>query len=112
MPLTDVNRSVVKYGLKKLNSSKRPGIRAIFESSKIENIGTYEINYVIAPRINAMGRLAQGIDSLRLLCTTKLDRAKELSRKATAIRKMLAEASIDITENKAIEICAGKKKIH
>lgn len=79
MPLTDVNRSIVKYGLKNLNSSKRPGIRAILESSKVSEIGTYEINYIIAPRLNAMGRLAQGIDSLRLLCTTKMERAKELS---------------------------------
>jgi single-stranded-DNA-specific exonuclease len=79
MPLIGVNRSIVKYGLESLNSTKRPGLRAIFENSKIENIGTYEINYIIAPRINAMGRLAQGIDSLRLLCTTKLSRARELS---------------------------------
>ena len=79
MPLIGINRSIVKYGLESLNSTKRPGLRAIFENSKIENIGTYEINYIIAPRINAMGRLAQGIDSLRLLCTTKLSRARELS---------------------------------
>jgi single-stranded-DNA-specific exonuclease len=79
MPLMGINRSIVKYGLEKLNSTKRPGLRAILESSKVENVGTYEINYIIAPRINAMGRLAQGIDSLRLLCTTKLSRAKELS---------------------------------
>jgi single-stranded-DNA-specific exonuclease len=46
----------------------------------VENVGTYEINYIIAPRINAMGRLAQGIDSLRLLCTNRSDRAHELSK--------------------------------
>lgn len=80
MPLIGVNRSIVKYGLEKLSSTKRPGLRAIFDSSKIKNVGAYEINYIIAPRINAMGRLAQGIDSLRLLCTTRTEKAAELSK--------------------------------
>ena len=79
MPLVGVNRSIVKYGLIQLNKTKRPGLRAILDSSKIESVGTYEINYIIAPRLNAMGRLAQGIDSLRLLCTKNLSKAKELS---------------------------------
>jgi single-stranded-DNA-specific exonuclease len=80
MPLTGVNRSIVKYGLERLNKTNRPGLSALFKDAKIENIGTYEVNYMIAPRINAMGRLAQGIDSLRLLCTKRTDRALELSK--------------------------------
>jgi single-stranded-DNA-specific exonuclease len=79
LPLIGINRSIVKYGLEALNKTKRPGLRAILESSKVENVGTYEINYIIAPRINAMGRLANGLDSLRLLCTTSLEKAKTLS---------------------------------
>jgi len=79
LPLIGINRSIVKYGLEELNHTKRPGLREILESSKIETVGTYEINYIIAPRLNAMGRLASGLDSLRLLCTTNLEKAKTLS---------------------------------
>lgn len=79
MSLIGINRSIVKNGLLALNHTKRPGLRAILESSKVEKVGTYEINYIIAPRINAMGRLYQGIDSLRLLCTTNLEKSKKLS---------------------------------
>lgn len=76
LPLTGVNRSIVKYGLSELNKTKRPGLLALFKESGIEkdngqsvSIGTYEVGYIIAPRINAMGRLKHGIESLRLLCT-------------------------------------------
>lgn len=74
LPLVDVNRSIVKYGLSDLNITKRPGLLALFKEAGIEEIGTYEIGYIIAPRINAMGRLKNGLESLRLLCTK--DRAK------------------------------------
>ncbi|MEK7550696.1 MAG: single-stranded-DNA-specific exonuclease RecJ [Patescibacteria group bacterium] len=79
MPLIGVNRSIVKYGLEDLNHTNRIGLQTLFKDSKVEKIGTYEVNYIIAPRINAMGRVANGLDSLRLLCTKKLDKAKELS---------------------------------
>lgn len=80
MPLVGVNRSIVRYGLQELNKTNRVGLKTLFADSKIESIGTYEINYMIAPRINAMGRLAHGVDSLRLLCTKRQDKAGELSK--------------------------------
>lgn len=69
LPLVGVNRSVVKYGLTELNKTKRPGLLALFKEAGIENVGTYEVGYIIAPRINAAGRLKHGLESLRLLCT-------------------------------------------
>ncbi|HTK03170.1 MAG TPA: single-stranded-DNA-specific exonuclease RecJ [Alphaproteobacteria bacterium] len=80
MPLVKINRSIVKYGLQELNKTKRLGLKMLFADAKIEEIGTYEVNYIIAPRLNAMGRLAKGIDSLRLLCTKKDAKAQEFSK--------------------------------
>jgi single-stranded-DNA-specific exonuclease len=89
MPLIGPSRSFVKYGLEKLNKTKRPGLLALFEEARIGKmgpvprslgeVGTYEINYMIAPRLNAMGRLVHGIDSLRLLCTKNSKQGKELA---------------------------------
>jgi single-stranded-DNA-specific exonuclease len=81
MPLVGVNRSLVKYGLEKLNTTTRPGLNALYGISGITkgNIGVYEINYVIAPRLNAMGRLEQAMESLRLLCTKNKTRAYKLA---------------------------------
>ena len=79
--LVGVNRSFVKHGLVSLNETTRVGLLELFKNAKIEvgNITTYSINFVIAPRINAMGRLSHAIDSLRLLCTRKQESAMKLA---------------------------------
>jgi len=116
LPLIGVNRSIVKYGLEKLNRTKRPGLLALFKESGLEkdgtplkNIGTYEVGYIIAPRINAMGRLKHGLESLRLLCTkdrkkafdiaeniggTNLERQKIVERVVILARKNVTEEKI------------------
>lgn len=75
------NRSIAKYGLEVLRKTSRPGLLSLFEEAQIEKekIGTYEVGFIIAPRINAMGRLTNAIDSLRLLCTKDRKRARELA---------------------------------
>jgi single-stranded-DNA-specific exonuclease len=80
LPLTGINRSIVKYGLVELNKTKRPGLLALFKEAGIENIGVYEVGYIIAPRINAMGRLKHGLESLRLLCTKDKTKAFEIAK--------------------------------
>lgn len=83
MPLLNENRSFALHGIKQLQDTVRPGLRKLFQDAGIvpENIGGYEIGYLIAPRLNAMGRLAEGMDSLRLLCTRSPKNAIELSKK-------------------------------
>jgi single-stranded-DNA-specific exonuclease len=81
VPLFGANRTFVKYGLLALRKTRRPGIIALLDKSKIkkENLGVYEIGHIIAPRLNAMGRLSSAMDSLRLICTTNKERAEKLS---------------------------------
>lgn len=79
--LLGVNRSIVKFGLTALRQTQRIGLLELFKEASVErnSIGTYSINFVIAPRINAMGRLKHAIDSLRLLCTRSESSAQELA---------------------------------
>ena len=81
VPLIGPNRSFAKWGLQKLNETKRPGLLSLFKEAALKDgeIGTYEVGYVIAPRINAMGRIEHGIDSLRILCTKSTKRSVELA---------------------------------
>ena len=113
LPLIGVNRSIVKYGLEKLNRTKRPGLLALFKESGLEtentplkNIGTYEVGYIIAPRINAMGRLKHGLESLRLLCTKDrvkaFDIAKNIGGTNTERQKMV-EKVVTIALSEAAE---------
>lgn len=88
MPLLKVNRSLVKYGLKELSKTKRVGLQALFKDSKVENVGVYDVGFIIAPRINAMGRLASATDSLRFLCTRD-------PKKASDLNKLLNETNIE-----------------
>jgi single-stranded-DNA-specific exonuclease len=62
----------------------------IYRGSRIDpnTIGTYEVNYIIAPRINAMGRIEHGIDSLRMLCTTSRQNAVELANKLGRVNQL------------------------
>jgi len=80
LPLTGINHSIVKFGLIELNNTKRPGLIALREESKLKEIGTYEVGFIIAPRINSMGRLKHGLESLRLLCTRDLIKAKIIAK--------------------------------
>lgn len=81
VPLTNANRSLVKFGLESLKKSKRIGLNALANIAKVDlqNIATYQIGYVLAPRLNAMARLEHALDSLRLLCTKDLERANQLA---------------------------------
>lgn len=80
LPLIGPNRSIVKFGLNELNNTERPGILALKSEARIENIGPYEVGFIIAPRINSMGRLKHGLESLRLLCTKDKFKASEISK--------------------------------
>lgn len=82
MPLIGINRAFVDKGLKQLNKTKNPGFIALFNESRIEkgSIKSYEVGHIIAPRINAIGRLEHAIDALRLFCTNDPVKAKRLAR--------------------------------
>ncbi|MEK7112217.1 MAG: DHHA1 domain-containing protein, partial [Patescibacteria group bacterium] len=82
LPLIGANRSFAKYGLEALNTTQRVGLNALYQEAGIVkgDIGPYEVGFIIAPRINAMGRLVHAIDSLRLLCTKNRPRAIDLAK--------------------------------
>lgn len=81
VPLIDLNRSFAKFGLEQLKSTHRPGLLALLEEAAVqpEKIDTYTVGFVIGPRLNAMGRLEHALDSLRLLCTKDITRARQLA---------------------------------
>lgn len=81
--LKGANRTLTKFGLQMLSDTKRIGHLELFKEAALNPkvIGVYEVGHVIAPRLNAMGRLESALDSLRLLCTKDPKRAAELALK-------------------------------
>lgn len=80
VPLIGANRSFASYGLKQLNRTERLGLRLLIEVSglRLGEIDTYAINFGLAPRINAMGRLEHALDALRALCTRSEEKGRQL----------------------------------
>lgn len=80
--LTGPNRALVKFGQDYVKKTKRQGILALYKLAGVEKekIGTYEIGYIIGPRINAAGRMENPMESLRLICTKNEKRAAELAK--------------------------------
>lgn len=77
VPLKGANRTLLKFGIKELKNTKRIGLLELFKEAKIEkeSINVYSIGHIIAPRINAMGRLEYAMDSLELICTADSEKA-------------------------------------
>ncbi|HXG38060.1 MAG TPA: single-stranded-DNA-specific exonuclease RecJ [Bacteroidota bacterium] len=82
VPLTEENRSLVKLGLDLINSNPRPGIRALVETSgtKPGRISAGQIVFILAPRINAVGRIGDAMRAVELLTCESYDKALSLAR--------------------------------
>jgi len=75
------NRFLIKEGLKNMNASPRPGIRELINQTRLEmgNLDADRISWVIAPCLNAAGRLADGLTGYNLLMTESEKEAQELA---------------------------------
>ena len=79
VPLIEENRVLVSYGLKEIERSQRPGIRALKEVSGQAEVSSSYIGFRLGPRINAGGRLAEARKAVELLTTKELTRAQEIA---------------------------------
>lgn len=111
MPLVGINRSIVKYGIEAINNTKRKGLLELFKEAGIAKgkIGTYEMNYVIAPRINAVGRISHALESLRLLCTKDSVRASELALHLGRINRERQKIVDELFEKSRVKVQAEIK---
>lgn len=114
MPLVGENRALTYYGLKVLRQTKNVGLQALMRVAGIdrESITEYDIAFGIAPRINALSRLAKEIGNsegsynhlaLALLMTEEHGEALELAAQINQInqeRKDLVKTCVKSIENK------------
>jgi single-stranded-DNA-specific exonuclease len=90
VPLTGENRILVRHGLKLLRESRWPGLQALIRVSGLaeREIRAGQVGFVLAPRLNAAGRVGDAADGLRLLLT---DDPAEGERLALRLEGMNAE---------------------
>ncbi len=108
VPLVGENRILVTAGLEKLNSTKRPGILALKEVAQSpEKLGTHDVGFQLAPRLNAAGRLESAEESLRLLLAETQEQAMPIAQNLDArnrerqmIEKKITEQVIGVVRSK------------
>ncbi len=107
VPMTGENRVLASYGLKVINSAPRTGIKAITQQIKKKELSITDVVFIIAPRINAAGRMEHGQYAVQLLTATEFDDARRFAEEIEQFnldrkgldREITAEALQQIKEN-------------
>ncbi len=106
VPLMDLNRAFVYQGLKVASKRHNLGLKTLVDYSKIKKkLSTYEVGYVLGPKINAGGRIGKSELGYNLLTTNNAETAylisselESLNLKRKDIEKKIVEEAISITE--------------
>lgn len=81
VPITGENRVLTYYGLKKINTLNRPGIRSVIDLNKVKKeLTVTDLVFLIAPRINAAGRIEHGSKAVELMIAETIESASEIAR--------------------------------
>ena len=109
VPLLDENRYLVREGLKELARTRRPGLRALYSSARIdpEDITAETVSFQISPRLNSAGRMGDPMDSYRLLTTTSPEEAGALTHKLESLnleRRAVTEETYAIASRRVEDL--------
>lgn len=79
VPMTGENRILAKFGLEVINTKPRPGIKALVQNVKKKTLTITDVVFIIAPRINAAGRIKHGNAAVSLLTEYDLKQAEQFA---------------------------------
>ncbi|NNF82600.1 MAG: single-stranded-DNA-specific exonuclease RecJ [Flavobacteriaceae bacterium] len=112
VPMTGENRALAHYGLQVINSSPRPGIKALLASKKKDQYNITDVVFTLAPRINAAGRMKHGLYAVDLLRETDYSSAviaaeaiDGFNTERRELDKMITEEAINIIISAGEEEC-------
>jgi len=110
MPLTDINRTLVKEGLKVLLSSNRPACVIIRDFLNKSTISSEDIGFQIAPRINSAGRLEDASIALDFLTADSLNKAYTQFETLNSLNELRKETEANTTKE-ALSCCDGNEHV-
>ncbi len=99
VPITGENRVLAFFGLQRLNTDPSPGIKALIELSKVEK--KFSINnvvFIIAPRVNAAGRMDDAAKAVRMFIEDDFKKAMEFAEMLHSDNTDRKDADSTITE--------------
>ena len=110
VPMTGENRVLAKFGLEVINSSPRPGIKALIQNVKKKILTITDVVFIIAPRINAAGRVKHGNEAVALLTEYDLDQAEQFASEIEKYNSDRKELDKQITKEALLQIEENNEK--
>jgi single-stranded-DNA-specific exonuclease len=92
-PLRGENRVFARYGLKVLEETRNPGLRALIRASGLEGkpLTAGRVGFILAPRLNAVGRLGHALRGVELLLTESEAEANRIARELEELNRRRQE---------------------
>ncbi|MDX1363646.1 single-stranded-DNA-specific exonuclease RecJ [Arenibacter latericius] len=108
VPITGENRILAFWGLQVINKAPRTGFKAIIDNIKKSELTITDVVFIIAPRINAAGRMEHGQHAVNLLREQDLEKAQQFAKEIEVYntdrrnldQEIAREALLQISENK------------
>ncbi|MGJ5643124.1 single-stranded-DNA-specific exonuclease RecJ [Formosa sp. S-31] len=110
VPITGENRILAYYGLEVINSSPRAGIQSILNQVDKTEFTITDVVFIVAPRINAAGRMKHGNYAVQLLTETDLNLAEQYAAEIESFNLDRREADQDITKQALSQIEQNKEQ--
>ncbi len=110
VPITGENRVLAHFGLQVINTAPRIGFKAIINQIKKSVLTITDVVFIIAPRINAAGRMDHGQHAVNLLVETDMDRAVKFAAEIEKFNIDRRELDKQITQEALLQIQANKEE--
>jgi single-stranded-DNA-specific exonuclease len=110
VPMNGENRVLAYYGLQVINQSPRNGIKAIIHHTKKKTLTITDVVFIIAPRINAAGRIKHGNYAVELLTEMDLDTAVKFAASIEIFNADRKELDKKITDEAIIQIIDNEEE--
>ena len=102
--ITGENRVLAKFGLEVINSNPRPGIKVLIQNVKKKVLTITDVVFIVAPRINAAGRVKHGNEAVALLTEYNLEQAEQFASEIEQHNSDRKELDKQITKEALLQI--------
>jgi len=110
VPMTGENRILAYFGLQVINSDPRPGIKALVHQVKKKTLDITDVVFIIAPRINAAGRIKHGNHAVELLSEFDFEQAQQFASEIEAYNSERKDLDKQITKEALGQIIKNNEK--
>ena len=110
VPMNGENRVLAYYGLEVINQNPCNGIKAIIQQTKKTELTITDVVFIIAPRINAAGRMKHGNYAVELLTEMDFDAAAEFAASIEIFNADRKELDKKITDEAIIQIIDNEEE--